>query len=186
METETNKLREDLISMLKDVCFDKPDEKIFELKVLVYKDASGGAPGDDGDSVDGDSVDGDSDDDAASDVESDGDDGVRSFDPAITVEDINLIETPYEDLKNFKLFREICQIFGVDLAKPNHQGELDKLYSQNHFDFYNDEKYDELFKDSNDELLDMYEAVDTMMVGLPYEIIYSDDDQLNKKKLIWD
>jgi hypothetical protein len=179
METETNKLREDLISMLKDVCFDKPDEKIFELKVLVYKDASGGAPGDDGavgddDSVDGDSVDGDSDDDASVASDDDGPKphpitGIGADDVDV---DVDVIKTPYEELLEFKLFQEICEILG---------GKPEELYSQKHFDFYNDENYDAQFKGRNDELLDMYETVDTMMVGLPYEIIYSDDDQLNKK-----
>ena len=164
METETSKLREEMIKMLKDACFDfdKTDNN-YTLKVLVYKEQGGGGDGlRSAESGDDASVDGESE--SGSDVESDDesdDDGPLSH--VIDVGDVTF-EDPlsYVELQDFELFKELCDIFS---------GTPQNLYSVAHFNYYN-EHYDahyETYKDHNNKLLDMYKAVDTMMLGLPYE-----------------
>jgi hypothetical protein len=167
--------------MLEDVCFDKTDERNFKLKVLVYKNTTSG----DAD-VGGGDTESDSDvESVASDTSADGesdDEGPRAH-PITGIDEreigVEFIKIPYKELLEFDLFKDICQILG---GKPPEE-----LYPEAHFNFYNDENYDALYKVHNDdnydalykvhndEILDMYEAVDTMMVGLPCEIIYSGD-----------
>jgi hypothetical protein len=76
-------------------------------------------------------------------------------------------KTTYEKLLKFDLFKDLCDIFDDESQIP---------YSKTHFDYY-DKHYDAHYKQyekDNNKLLDMYEAVDTMMLGLPYKVVTVD------------
>lgn len=171
METEMNKLREGLIGMLTDARFGT--DKDYELKVLVYNGQKGGSDGDsksvvsDGESDSDDNAsDAGSDDNASVDDES-GDELASDAAAALRSHPIDVGEITLEDTKTYEgllgsdLFKDLREIFGR---------EPKVLYSEDHFNYYN--AHYEKYEDRNNKLLDMYQAVDTMMLGLPYQKVY--------------
>ena len=213
-KTERDKLREEMIQMLKDSRFNVSNAD-YTLKVLVYKEQSGDGPGDvrgegegneddgekegsddksekegsddesvasDGVASDGDASDGDASD---GDDESNGESDGKSPTPPtpqlqshqiqldITLKEVTQIT--YNELLEFELFKELCAIFK---DKPEN------LYSKAHFEYY-DKHYDAhctKHGENNNKLLDIYEAVDTMMLGLPYEEVTEENLIANRGK----